>query len=117
MEDPKPLVNAVAPAQSVPVHSVPVQSVSSPPQGQELLSVPVSVSPPLNSNGIASATLQSENTVQNQVPIKPKTLPAIQPQEKKKQIRLGLTAKLTIPGIPCCPCAHAPAEAQVLIHA
>jgi hypothetical protein len=105
MEDPKPLVNPVAPTQTVPV-----QAVSSPPQGQDLSSVPVSVSPPLNSNGI-------ENAVQNQVPIKPKTLPAIQPQEKKKQIRLGSTAKLTIRGIPSCPCAHAPAEAQVLIHA
>lgn len=113
MEDPKPLVNPVPPA--VPVQSV--QSVSSPPQGQDMSSVPVSVSPPLNSNGIGAATIQSENTAQNQVPIKPRTLPAIQPQEKKKHIRLGSTAKLTIPGIPSCPCANAPAEAQVLIHA
>ena len=112
MEDPKPLVNPVPPTQTVPV-----QAVSSPPQGQDLSSVPVSVSPPLNSNGIGSVTIQSENAVQNQVPIKPKTLPAIQPQEKKKQIRLGSTAKLTILGIPSCPCSHAPAEAQVLIHA
>ena len=83
MEDPKPLVNPVAAT---------VQSIS-PPQGQDVASVPVPVAPaPETSPQSSNTATQSENTPPIQVPIKPKVLPAIQPQqEKKKQIRSGST--------------------------